>query len=75
MDKTDVVKKDISNLLSHYFGEGLSISYYEGYGDETLPIYIHNAYLLLANQIGEQKSKEEINQILTNHSLTSIKYG
>ena len=74
MEKNELVKKDICDLLSHYFGENLSSSYFAGYGDETLPIYLHNAYLLLSNQLGEDKSKQEINEVLTHYSLSSIKY-
>ena len=69
-----MVKKEVSTLLSHYFGDKLSSSYYEGYSEETLPIYLHNAYLLLANQLGEQKSRQEIDTILTSYSLHSVKY-
>ena len=74
MEKNEIVKKEVSTLLSHYFGEKLSSSYYEGYSDETLPIYLHNAYLLLVNQVGEQKSRQEIDTILTSYSLHFVKY-
>ena len=74
MDKDDVIKKEILDLLLHYFGEKVSSSYYHGYAEETLPIYIHNAFSLLISQIGQEKSKLEIDKILVKYSLGSIKY-
>lgn len=74
MDTTEAVRTSIIDLLSHYFGERFGCTYDEGYGEETLPIYIHNAYLLLIDHIGQPKAKQEIDGILTKNSKTTINY-
>jgi hypothetical protein len=74
MDNSYEIRKDTVNLLSHYLGEHLGIIFEDGYGDEILPVYLHNAYLLLLDHIGQPKAKEEIDKILSKNSKTAINY-
>lgn len=74
MDTGDEVRKDTNALLAHYFGERMGTAFESGYGDETLPIYVHNAFLLLIDHIGQQKAKLEIGQILSKNSKASLNY-
>ena len=74
MDNSYEVRKDTVGLISHYFGDRIGVTFEDGYGDETLPIYMHNAYLLLIEHIGQQKAKTEIDQILSKYSKTNINY-
>jgi len=75
MEKNESIRDEILQLLLHHLGEKVSASYYSHYADETLPIYVHHAYVLLSSLIGEQKSKDEIDTILLKHSLYSISYA
>lgn len=74
MDNSDAVRSDTITLLSHYFGDRMGHAFESGYGEETLPIYVHNAYLLLIDHIGMQKAREEIERILAKNSKTSLNY-
>lgn len=74
MDTSEAVRSGIVALLSHYFGERFGCTYDDGYGEETLPIYIHNAYLLLIDHIGRPKAKQEIDIILTKNSRVALNY-
>lgn len=75
MGGKEPVRKEISNLLLHYFGDGVTLAYNNGYSNETLPIYIHGAGQLLEKQVGKEKSKAEINQVLSKYSIKTIRYG
>lgn len=74
MDTGADIRKDTNSLLAHYFGDQMGSAFESGYAEETLPIYVHNAYLLLIDHIGKPKAKQEIDQILTKNSKSSLNY-
>lgn len=74
MDHDKAVRKDVVELLSHYFGDRIRTAFSDGYREETLPIYVHTAYRLLIEQIGDSKSRKELDRILQKNSMTSLDY-
>lgn len=74
MDHDKAIRKEVIELLSHYFGDRIRTAFSDGYREETLPIYVHTAYLLLNEQIGTAKSHKELDHILQKHSMTSLDY-
>lgn len=74
MDNTYEIRKETVSLLTHYLGQNLGVTFEDGYGDEILPVYLHNAYLLLIDHIGRAKAKEEIDKILSQNSKPAINY-
>ena len=75
MDQTEEIRKEIYGTLCQYFGDKLCTTFETGYAEETLPIFVHNAYLILTDHVGEQKAKMEIDKILSKHSKSSLNYA
>lgn len=69
MDRNELIKKQVADVVSTYFGQKLQRSFFDEYYPETLPIYIHTAYALLVDHIGHKKTKEHIDMILMNHNV------
>ena len=74
MDNIEALRKDIYGLLCQHFGNKLCNTFESGYAEETLPIFVHSAYLILTDHIGKDKAKQEIDQILVKNSKPSINY-
>lgn len=74
MDQDKAIRNEVIELLSHFFGDRIRTAFADGYREETLPIYVHTAYKLLTEQIGNTKSRKELDRILQKHSMTNIDY-
>ena len=68
---TDVtpVETDVVRLLAQNYGEDVGKFFYNTNVGEIFPIFLHNAYLVLKELMGEQKAREQIDSILVRHSV------
>ncbi len=69
MEKSDPVKGEICSIISQNCGADVGKFFRITYEMETLPIFLHHSYLVLKEMIGEQKSKEQINNVMRKYSV------
>jgi hypothetical protein len=67
MNNQDQVRTQVKQLIDHYFGGKVSTSYAASYQGATLSEYVHTAFKLLMPYIGERKSHQEIDAILSHY--------
>lgn len=69
IDNVDPVEKDITVLLSQNYGNDVGKFFYDTNVGEIFPIFLHNAFLVLKELMGEQKAREQLDLILNRHSI------
>lgn len=70
MDKSEPVRGEISSLIVQTCGEKVGHFFSDTYANEILPIFLHNSFLVLKEMTGEQKAREQLNNILRRYSVT-----
>lgn len=71
MEKSHV-KEDIAQLLAENIGAKISRAFYDGYADQTIPIYVDGALKVLSQISGKKKASEQLNIILIKHNIQQI---
>jgi hypothetical protein len=69
MEKTDTVREEINVLISQTCGEQVANFFDNTYAGETLPIFLHHSFLVLKELSGEQKAREQLNNVLRKYSV------
>ena len=67
MSNKDVVREEIEGVISQNFGDKVGRIFSDAYDKEIMPIFLHNAFLLLKDLLGVDKARETLNSILTKH--------
>lgn len=68
----NAVKDEIVRVMSQNLGEKLAKAFYDGYYDQTIPIYTHTAFEVLTDLLGPDKARDSLNVILTKYQLDII---
>jgi hypothetical protein len=69
MEKANLVKEDISDLISHTFGESTAHQFDVSYMDATLPIFTDGAKRVLESFLGAKVTKEKLTEIYQKYNL------
>ena len=69
MEKSDPVKIDIGSLIAQNCGDQVGSFFVNTYEEETLPIFLHHAFLVMKEMTGEQKAREQMGNILRKYSV------
>ena len=69
MEKANIVREEITKLIHQTCGEQVGNFFASTYADETLPIFLHHAFLTMKELAGEKKASEQIRLILRKHAV------
>lgn len=72
MDKSQKVRDNVVTLLSQHFGEKLGKSFQAANAEDTLPIFMESARVILGEFIGKEKAEGELNQILASQNMGRV---
>lgn len=74
MDKTETAKTDIVGLLSEIYGQKVGSFFLSTHGKEPIPVFVHNSYILLKQNMGAYKATEELDRILSKQGVSISSY-
>lgn len=69
MEKNNVVRGDITLLITQVCGGQIGKFFSTTYSKETLPIFLHHSFLVLKEMVGAQKAREQLNTILRKNAV------
>lgn len=69
MEKTEEVRGAVTTLITQYCGDKASKFFSGAYSDETFPMYLHHSFLILKEIAGEEKAREQLNNVLRKYSI------
>ena len=74
MDKNVQMKHEIMNLLFQTYGEKVSNLFQSNQGNEVLPIFIQNSYVILKQNMGKYKAAEQLDTVLSKYGFSVSSY-
>jgi hypothetical protein len=72
MEKSEKVKQEVIELIMHNLGKPAAAAFESSYGASTMPIFFDSAYSILSDMIGTTKANQQMNTILTAHSMKGL---
>ena len=74
MDSTEATKHEIVYVLSAIYGEKVGTFFESTHGTEVLPVFIHNSFTILKQNMGYWKASEQFDEILSKHGISFSSY-
>jgi hypothetical protein len=74
MDKTAQVKQDIMALLYQTYGDKVGSLFQTMRGNEVLPIFVQNSYIILKQNLGKYKAAEQLDFVLSKYGVSVASY-
>ena len=69
-----LAKNEIVELLSEIYGGNVGGFFHNTHSGEAIPIFVHNSYVLLKQNLGAYKATEQLDQILSKHGVSIASY-
>ena len=74
MDKVKLVKTEIMGILYLTYGEKVGNLFQSKSGNEVLPIFVQNSYLILKQNMGKYKASEQLDNVLSKYGISVSSY-
>lgn len=74
MDKTELVKHDIMIILYQTYGEKVGSFFQSTRGNDVLPIFVQNSYVILKQNLGKFKAAEQLDIVLSKYGVSVSSY-
>lgn len=74
MDKSEAAKQDIIVVISETYGVKVGSFFESSHANEVLPVFVHNSFTILEQNMGKWKANEELDAILSKHGVSVSSY-
>jgi hypothetical protein len=74
MDKIELVKRDIMNILFQTYGDTVGNAFFNNRGKEILPIFVQDSYGMLKQNMGKYKAAEQLDTVLSKYGVSVSSY-
>jgi hypothetical protein len=74
MDKIELVKRDIMNILFQTYGDKVGDVFFKNRGNEILPIFVQDSYGMLKQNMGKYKAAEQLDTVLSKYGVSVSSY-
>lgn len=74
MDSTEATKHEIVGIISDIYGMKVGSFFESNHKTEVLPVFVHNSYTILKQNMGEWKANEQLDSILSKHGVSVSSY-
>jgi len=74
MGNLEPAKQEIFTLLCQIYGEMVGNFFLSTHSAEVIPVFVHNSFELLKQNLGEYKASEQLDRILSKHGVSVSSY-